>query len=51
MLLATAIQIATQPTPEPNRLDTFVLTSIMALLVCGLLSVVREMREETAARP
>ncbi len=51
MLLAAAIQITTHPAPEPHRLDVYVMTSILALVACGLLSIVREMREETAARP
>lgn len=51
MLLAAAIQIATQPTPEPRHLAGYVLASIIALLVCGFLSIARELREESAYRP
>ena len=51
MLLAFAIQTASQPAFTLSRLDTLVLGSILGLLICGLLSIVREMREETATRP
>ena len=51
MLLAFAIQTANQPASTLGQLDTIVLGSILGLLICGLLSIAREMREETADRP
>ncbi len=51
MLLAFAIQTANQPASTLARLDTLVLGSIVGLLICGLLQIAREMREETATRP
>lgn len=51
MFLAFAIQTANQPASSLGRLDTLVLGSILAVLICGLLSIAREMREETAAGP
>lgn len=51
MLLAFAIQTASQPASALGRLDTLVMGSIASLLICGLLSIAREIREETATRP
>ncbi len=50
-MLAAALLIATQPTPQAERLGVYILAAISGLLVCGLISVVQEMRAETSTRP
>ncbi len=50
-MLETARFIVSQPTPEAERLGVYVLAAIIGLLVCGVISVTRELREETAQRP
>jgi hypothetical protein len=46
MLLVTS-----PPTPDAERLGVYVLAAIFGLLVCGVISVIKELREETANRP
>jgi len=43
--------IAAQPSPEAQRVGVYVLAAIVGLLVCGFVSVARELREERASRP
>lgn len=50
-MLEAATFVATQPTPEAQRLGVYVLAAIFGLLVCGVVSVIKELREETANRP
>lgn len=50
MFLAATALIATQPTPEAERLGVYVLAAIVGLLVSGLVSIAKELREEAAAR-
>ncbi|MBK8837257.1 MAG: hypothetical protein IPO30_00710 [Hyphomonadaceae bacterium] len=50
-MLAAALLIATQPTPQAERLGVCILAAISGVLVCGLISLVKEMRAETSARP
>jgi hypothetical protein len=50
MLQATTF-VTTQPTPEAERIGVYVLAAICGLLVCGVISVIKELREETASRP
>ena len=50
-MLETARFVISQPTPEAERLGVYVLAAIIGLLVCGVISVAKELREETAARP
>jgi hypothetical protein len=50
-MLETARFVVSQPTPEAERLGVYVLAAIVGLLVCGVVSVAKELREETAARP
>ena len=38
-------------TPEAARIGVYVLAAIFGLLVCGAISVIKELREETAHRP
>lgn len=43
--------LATTPaTPEAERIGVYVLAAIVGLLVCGLISLVRELRAETTER-
>lgn len=50
-VLETATLIAAQPTAEAQRLGVYVLAAIFGLLVCGVISVAKELRQETAERP
>ncbi len=50
-MLETATLIITQPTAEAARMGVYVLAAIVGLLVCGFVSVAKELREERAARP
>ena len=50
-MLQTVNFIATQPTAEAERMGVYVLAAILGLLVCGIVSVAKELREERAARP
>jgi hypothetical protein len=43
--------VFSQPTPEAARIGVYVLAAIFGLLVCGLVSIARELREETSTRP
>jgi hypothetical protein len=43
--------VATAPTAEDQRLGVYVLAGIFGLLVSGIVSCIKEMRNETAARP
>lgn len=51
LMLQTVNFIATQPTAEAKRMGVYVLAAIFGLLVCGIVSVAKELREERAARP
>lgn len=51
-MLAAALLIATQPTPQAERLGVYILAAISGgVLVCGLIFLVKKMRAETSARP
>lgn len=50
-MFAAADIIASQPTPEAERLGIYVLAAIFGLLVCGFVSVAKELRQEAADRP
>lgn len=50
-MFQTASLIAAQPTADAERLGVYVLAAIVGLLVCGLVSVAKELRAETAGRP
>jgi hypothetical protein len=43
--------VISPPSPEAARIGVYVLASIFGLLVCGIISVIKEMREEAASRP
>jgi hypothetical protein len=47
----TASLIASQPSPDAQRIGVYVLAAIFGLLVCGVVSVVKELRQETTDRP
>lgn len=49
-MLETAKFVVSQPTPEAERLGVYVLATIFGLLVCGAVSVAKELRAETASR-
>jgi ABC-type transport system involved in cytochrome c biogenesis permease subunit len=51
MTLETARFVVSQPTPEAERIGVYVLAAIVGLLICGLISVAKELREEAARRP
>jgi len=50
-VIETATLIATQPTAEAQRIGVYVLAAIVGLVVCGIVSVIKELRQETADRP
>jgi hypothetical protein len=50
-LIETATLIAAQPTAEAQRIGVYVLAAIVGLLVCGAISVAKELRQEMADRP
>jgi hypothetical protein len=50
-VIETATVIVLQPTAEAQRIGVYVLAAIVGLLVCGVISVAKELRRETAARP
>lgn len=50
-MLETVKFVVSQPTSEAERLGVYVLAAIFGLLVCGVISVAKELREETAQRP
>lgn len=50
MSLETASFIISQPTPEAERLGVYVLAAIFGLLVCGFISVAKELRQEASNR-
>lgn len=50
-MFETASLIASQSTPEAQRLGVYVLAAIVGLLVCGVISVAKELRQEKADRP
>lgn len=41
---------ANGPTPDAERLGVYVLAAIVGLLVCGVISIAKELREEAANR-
>lgn len=43
--------VATAPTAEDQRIGVYVLAGIFGLLVSGIVSCIKEMRNETATRP
>jgi hypothetical protein len=49
MFEAASLAIA-QPTPEAQRLGVYVLAAVFGLLVCGLVSLAKELRQEAAER-
>jgi hypothetical protein len=51
MTLETARFVVSLPTPEAERIGVYVLAAIVGLLICGLISVAKELREEAAQRP
>ncbi len=51
MPIAAAILIPATPTADAERMGVYVLAAIFGLLVCGLVSIAKEMRQETAHRP
>jgi hypothetical protein len=50
MTLETARFVVSQPTPEAERLGVYVLAAIFGLLVCGVISVAKELRREASER-
>lgn len=49
-MLETAALVAMQPSPEAQRIGPYVLAAIAGLLVCGLITIARELRAEAACR-
>jgi hypothetical protein len=49
-MLETASFIVSQPTPEAQRLSVYVLASVFGLLVCGFVSLAKELRQEATER-
>lgn len=50
MLAATTSTIAAQPAPDAQHLGVTVLIAVFAVLFTGLVTLARELREETAHR-
>ena len=50
-MIETATLIANQPTADAQRIGVYVLAAILGMLVCGVISVFKELRHETADRP
>jgi hypothetical protein len=50
-MLETAALVAMQPSPEAQRIGVYVLAAIVGLLVCGLITIARELRAEVASQP
>lgn len=46
----TSTLVTAVPTPEAERIGVYVLAGIVGLLVCGLISLARELRAEAASR-
>lgn len=46
----TASLVSAAPSPEAERLGVYVLAAIVGLLVCGLISVAKELRAEGLLR-
>jgi hypothetical protein len=49
-MLEAAALVINQPTPEAARLGVYVFAAIFGLMVCGVVSVVKELREEVSSR-
>ncbi len=49
-MLETAALVALEPSPEARLVGLYVLVAIAVLLVCGLISIARELRAEASAR-
>jgi len=49
-MLETANLIAAHPTPDAQRIGVYVLAAVVGLLVCGLVSIARELRTEAVER-
>jgi hypothetical protein len=43
--------VFSQPTPEAERMGVYVLAAVFGLLVCGLVGIAKELREEARSRP
>jgi hypothetical protein len=50
-VIETATLIANQPTADAQRIGVYALAAIFGLLVCGVISVIKELRQETSGRP
>lgn len=50
-MLETAALVAIQPSAEAQRIGVYVLAAIVGLLVCGLITIARELRAEAVSRP
>ena len=50
-MIETVTLITAQPTAEAQRIGVYVLAAIVGLLVCGAISVAKELRQEMADRP
>ena len=50
-MIETATLIANQPTADAQRIGVYALAAIFGLLVCGVISVIKELRQETSSRP
>jgi hypothetical protein len=49
-MLETASLIAAAPSAEAQRLGVYVLAAVFGLMVCGLVSLAKELRQEAAER-
>jgi hypothetical protein len=50
-MLAFATQIAFSTDPSQERMGVYVLAAIFGLLVSGIVSCIKEMRNEVSGRP
>lgn len=51
MFFAFVGDTATGPVADAERLGVYVLAGLIGILVCGVISIARELREEAANRP
>ncbi len=47
-MLQSAALIAAQPSPDAQRVGVYVLAALIGLLVCGLITIAKELRAEAA---
>ena len=49
-MLEAASFVASQPTPDAQRIGVYVLAAVFGLLICGFIGLAKELRQEAAER-